>query len=66
LVNKKNFDKGMILPKLPLVKRSKLLIEWISESWEKINSEMIKNSFIFCGYGNNNNNIKPEWKKYYK
>ena len=38
--------------------------EWGINRWEKIGGDIIKKSFECCGYGNNNN-IEPQWKKYY-
>ena len=56
------------LPKLEKNERNKLLVEWISKSWAKIDANMITKSFNLCGYtcDDNNNNIEPIWTNYYK
>jgi DDE superfamily endonuclease len=59
-----HYDEHKTLPKLIITDRNKLLVEWISKSWKKINFDIIKKSFEFCGYGINEN-IEPKWKKYY-
>ena len=60
-----NFDNdNKTLPKLAKHERDKLLVQWISNGWEKIDTNIIKNSFNFCGYGITEN-IDPEWMKYY-
>ncbi len=60
-----NFDDdNKTLPKLDKHERDKLLVKWISNGWEKIDSNIIRNSFNFCGYGNTKN-IDPQWMKYY-
>jgi DNA-binding transcriptional regulator YiaG len=55
------------LPKLEKNDRNKLLVEWISESWDNIkaNQDIVKKSFHFCGYGIADN-VEAKWKKYFK
>ena len=45
--------------------RNKLLVEWISKSWKRINTGMITRSFNLCGYGIHEN-IEPVWKNIIK
>jgi hypothetical protein len=61
----KNFDKGIILPKLIQKDRNCLLVKWVVQSWNCINTKIVQNSFNFCGYGIPDG-IDPKWKKYYK
>lgn len=58
------FDNHNEFPKISKMDHNLFLVNWIKESWENIyNHDIIKNSFHFCGYGNEN--IKQEWKQYY-
>ena len=62
------YDKYKILPKLSKMDRTNLLLKWIINSWEKINTNqhIIKNSFSWCGFNYTNIiNVEPKWKKYY-
>ena len=59
----KHFDDKK-LPELIKIKRNKLLVSWISKSWNHINNDMIQKSFEFCGYGIPEK-INPGWKKFY-
>jgi hypothetical protein len=42
---------------------NRLLMNWISESWNNINDNMIKNSFHHCGYSTAGN-VDPKWKQF--
>ncbi len=60
-----NYDKNKSLPNLTKTERNKLLVEWITNSWNNIDNDIIKKSFGYCGYGIPPE-IDPEWKKFYK
>jgi len=46
-----NIDRHNEFPYLGKIERNKLLVNWVSESWNCIGNSMIKDSFNFCGYG---------------
>jgi hypothetical protein len=50
------FDSHNEFPKISKTDYNMLILKWIKESWRIIlnNNDIIKNSFSFCGYGNNN------------
>jgi len=59
-----NFDNGKDISQVKKKERTNFLVKWISTSWKKVNTiTNIKNSFKFCGYIEDNNNI-PKCKSY--
>jgi len=56
-------DNNKAFPRLEKRDRNILLIKWISESWSKIDYNMIKNSFTHCGYGILDDR-DPKWEQF--
>jgi hypothetical protein len=56
-------DNNKEFPRLEKKDRNILLINWIFESWNNINDNMIKNSFHHCGYSIAGN-VDPKWKQF--
>lgn len=59
-----NFEYRKVLLSETKINRIKLLIEWINNSWNNIDDDLIERSFNFCGYGNSDD-ISPGWTKFY-
>lgn len=61
----KFFDEKKTVPDLIKEERNRLLVNWIKESWNNIDNDIINNSFEFCGY-NISEETEPGWKKFFQ
>ena len=61
----RHYNDHKKLPQLGIKDRNKLLVNWISKSWNYIDNIMIKNSFNSCGYAIPDVE-KSKWYKYYE